>query len=133
MSMCLRSPPITWASILRKHRQVLGSSVRITSNYGSARFSLDGQDLLVITGTGLIETIHLRSGVVRLKICCSSSIYGEPVFTPDGQEIAHAGHWPRLWDASSGRLIGELTARSRSLNASSNFFRRQRDAILMGS
>jgi hypothetical protein len=38
------------------------------ANYGSARFSLDGQDLLVI------ETIDAHSGAVRLKMCCSSII-----------------------------------------------------------
>jgi WD40 repeat protein len=102
------------------------------ANYGSARFSLDGQDLLVVTGTGVIETIDTLSGAVRLKICCSS-IYGDAVFTPDGREIANAGHWPRLWDASSGRLIAELTADREVSTLRAIAFDASRDAILMGS
>lgn len=100
--------------------------------YGSARFSLDGQEILVITGNALIETIDARSGAVRLKVCCSS-IYGDAVFTPDGQEIANAGHWPRLWDARSGRLVAPLTA-NREISAFRPItFDASRDAILMGS
>src|SRR5438309_874557 len=55
------------------------------ANYGSARFSVDGQELLVVTGNGVIETIDPHSGAVRLRICCSS-IYGDAVFTPDGKQ-----------------------------------------------
>jgi WD40 repeat protein len=93
---------------------------------------LDGQDLLVITGTGVIETIDAHSGAERLKVCCSS-IYGDAVFTPDGQEIANAGHWPRLWDASSGRLIATLTADREVSTLRPIAFDAGRDAILMGS
>jgi WD40 repeat protein len=101
-------------------------------NYGSARFSLDGQNLLVITGAGLIETIDARSGTSRLKVCCSS-IYGEAVFTPDAQAIANAGHWPRLWDAHTGQLIGRLTAKREFFAFRPIAFDVGRDAILMGS
>jgi WD40 repeat protein len=102
------------------------------ANYGSARFSLDGQDLLVINGNAVIETIDAHSGVVRLKMCCSS-IYGDAVFTPDGQEIANAGHWPRLWDARSGRLVAPLTAKREISAFRPITFDASRDAILMGS
>jgi WD40 repeat protein len=78
-------------------------------HYGSVRFSQDGRTLLVITAASLIETIDKPSGASRLKICCDS-YYGEVVFTPDGQTIANAGHWPRLWDARSGRLVAALAA-----------------------
>ncbi|HXW89187.1 MAG TPA: hypothetical protein VEK33_01435 [Terriglobales bacterium] len=102
------------------------------ANYGSARFSLDGHDLLVLTGSGVIETIDAQSGAVRLKVCCSS-IYGDAVFTPDGQEIVNAGHWPRLWDARSGRLIATLTANPEFYAFRPIAFDTSRDAILMGS
>jgi WD40 repeat protein len=102
------------------------------TNYGSARFSLDGQDLLVTTGSGNIETIDAHSGAVRLKMCCSS-IYGDAVFTPDGQEIANAGHWPRLWDARSGSLVAPLTANREISTFRPIAFDLSRDAILMGS
>lgn len=101
-------------------------------NYGSARFSRDGQTLLVITGAGVIETIDAHSGALRLKVCCSA-IYGEAVFTPDGQAIANAGHWPGLWDARSGRLIGRLTANRELATLRPIAFDASRDAILMGS
>jgi WD40 repeat protein len=78
-------------------------------HYGSVRFSQDGQTLLVITAASLIEVIDTQSGALQLKICCDS-YYGEVVFTPDGQTIANAGHWPRLWDARSGRLVAALAA-----------------------
>jgi WD40 repeat protein len=102
------------------------------ANYGSARFSLDGHDLLVLTGTGVIETIDAHSGAVQLKVCCSS-IYGDAVFTPDGQEIVNAGHWPRLWDARSGRLIATLTANREFSAFRPITFDTSRDAILLGS
>jgi hypothetical protein len=102
------------------------------SNYGSARFSRDGQDLLVITGTGAIGVIDVHSGAVRLNMCCST-IYGEAVFTPDGQKIANAGHWPTLWDARSGRLIARLTANREFLTFRSIAFDAARGIILMGS
>jgi len=102
------------------------------ANYGSARFSRDSQNLLVITGTGAIVTIDAHSGAVRLNVCCST-VYGEAVFTPDGQGIANAGHWPALWDAASGRLVARLTP-VREFHAFRPIaFDTIRGAILMGS
>jgi WD40 repeat protein len=101
-------------------------------NYGSVRFSRDGQNLLVITGAGVIETIDAHSGTLRLKVCCSS-IYGEAAFTPNGQAIANAGHWPSLWDARSGQLVGRLTTNREFATFRPIAFDASRDAILMGS
>jgi len=101
-------------------------------NYGSVRFSPDGQTLLVITGPGTIETIDAHSGALRLKVCCSS-IYGDVVFTPEGQAFANAGHWPGLWDTHSGQLIGRLTANREFATFRPSAFDAGRDAILMGS
>ena len=102
------------------------------ANYGSVRFSLNGQDLLVITGNGVIQTIDGHSGAMRLKVCCSS-IYGDVVFTPDGLEIAGAGHWPSLWDARSGGLIATLTADREFYAFRPIVFDASRTAILLGS
>ncbi len=77
-------------------------------NYGTVRFSRDGQTLLVIDGTGAIQRIDASSGATRVRVCCSS-VYGEVAFTPDGQFIVNAGHWPRIWDAGSGELARQLT------------------------
>jgi WD40 repeat protein len=101
-------------------------------NYGSVRFSRDGQDLLVITGASVIETIDAHSGTSRLSMCCSS-IYGEAAFTPNGQAIANAGHWPSLWDAHSGQLVGRLTTNREFATFRPIAFDASRDAILMGS
>jgi WD40 repeat protein len=101
-------------------------------HYGSVRFSEDGQTLLVISAASLIETIDVQSGALRLKICCDS-YYGEVVFTPDGQTIANAGHWPRLWDARSGRLLAQLTGNREFWTFRPIAFDASRDAVLMGS
>jgi WD40 repeat protein len=65
-------------------------------------------------------------------VCCSS-IGGDAVFTPDGQEIVNAGHWPRLCDARSGRLIATLTANREFYAFRPIAFDASRDTILMGS
>lgn len=101
-------------------------------NYGTVRFSRDGQMVLVITGTGVIETIDAHSGATRLKVCCSS-IYGEVTFTPDGLAIANAGHWPGIRDARSGQLIGRFSANRQFYTFRPIAFDGSRGAILMGS
>jgi WD40 repeat protein len=77
-------------------------------NYGTVRFSRDGETVLVVTGAGTIELLDARSGATRLTICCST-VYGEVAFTPDERSIVNAGHWPGLWDSRSGQLIARLT------------------------
>ena len=101
-------------------------------NYGTVRFRRDGQTILVITGTGAIETIDTHSGVTRLKVCCST-IYGEVTFTPDGQAIANAGHWPSLWDARSGQLIARLTKNREFYTFRPIAFDSGRATLFMGS
>lgn len=101
-------------------------------HYGIVRFSQDGQTLLVITAASVIETIDTQSGSLRLKICCDS-YYGEVVFSPDGQTLANAGHWPRLWDARSGRLIAALAANREIATLRPIAFDTSRGTILMGS
>lgn len=101
-------------------------------NYGSVRFSPDGQTLLVVTGTEVIETLDAHSGALRFKGCCST-IYGEVTFTPDGQAIANAGHWPSLWDARSGALLGRLTANREFETFRPIAFDDRHGTILMGS
>ena len=77
-------------------------------NYGTVRFSHDGQTVLVVTGAGAIEMLDAWSGATRLNICCST-VYGEVAFTPDERSIVNAGHWPGLWDSRSGQLIARFT------------------------
>ena len=101
-------------------------------NYGSVRFGRGSESLQVVTGTDMIETIDVHSGAVRLKICCSS-VYGEAVFTPDGQAIASAGYCPSLWDARSGQLLGRLTANREFLTFRPIGFDTGGSTILMGS
>jgi WD40 repeat protein len=101
-------------------------------NYGSVRFSQDGQYLLVVNGASIMETIDAHSGAVRLKVCCSS-IYGDATFTPDGQAFANAGHWPGLWDVRSGKLLGRLTTNREFETFRPIAFDDRRGTILMGS
>jgi WD40 repeat protein len=101
-------------------------------NYGTVRFTRDGQAVLVIVGNGEIETLDAHSGATRLRMCCSS-IYGEVTFTPDGKAIANAGHWPSLWDARSGKLLGHLTENRQFFTFRSVAFDGARSTILMGS
>lgn len=101
-------------------------------NYGTSRFSEDGQTILVITGTGAIEILDARSGATRLTICCST-IYGEVTFTPDGQNIASAGHWPELWDARSGQLVARFTKEREISTFRPIAFDGALNAIFMGS
>lgn len=101
-------------------------------NYGTVRFSRDGQTLLVITGTSTIEAIDAHSGATRLEVCCSS-IDGQVTFTPDGQAIANAGHWPSLWDAHSGQLLGRLTTNRQFYTFRPIAFDGTRGTIVMGS
>ena len=101
-------------------------------NYGTVRFSHDGQTVLVVTGAGTIELLDARSGATRLNICCST-VYGEAAFTPDERSIANAGHWPGLWDSRSGQLIARLT-KDRQFHAFGPIaFDQARGTILMGS
>ena len=101
-------------------------------NYGSVRFSRDGEKLLVINGRSVMETIDAHSGVLLLRVCCSS-IYGDAAFTPDGQAFANAGHWPGLWDAHTGRLFGRLTTRREFETFRPIAFDEREGTILMGS
>jgi WD40 repeat protein len=101
-------------------------------NYGTVRFSREGQTLLVVAGAGLIETIDRRSGALQLRVCCSS-VYGEVAFTPDGQTIASAGHWPSFWDVHSGKLAGRLTADRQFMTFRPIGFDTSQGTILMGS
>jgi WD40 repeat protein len=101
-------------------------------NYGSVRFSRDGQKLLVVNGRSVMETIDSHSGALQLKVCCSS-IYGDAAFTPDGQAFANAGHWPGLWDARTGRLLGRLTANREFETFRPIAFDERQGTILMGS
>jgi WD40 repeat protein len=101
-------------------------------NYGTVRFSRDGQTVLVVTGAGRIELLDTRSGATRLSICCST-VYGEAAFTQDERCIANAGHWPALWDSRSGQLIARLT-KDRQFHAFGPIaFDPARGTILMGS
>jgi WD40 repeat protein len=84
------------------------------SNYGTVRFSADGQSLLTINGKGEILTVDVATGAAQLRYCCSS-IWGEVDFAPDGNRLIWAGHWPGLWDLREGALVGRLTETRQSM------------------
>jgi WD40 repeat protein len=101
-------------------------------NYGTIRFSRDGQTVLVVTGKGLIEILDAHSGDTRLKVCCSS-VYGEAAFTPDGNALANAGHWPAVWDVRSGQLVWRLTTNRQFETFGPISFDGAHGTMLMGS
>ena len=101
-------------------------------NYGTVRFTRNGETLLVITAAEFIEILDARSGAKRLKICCST-VYGEVAFSPDEQTIANAGHWPSLWAAGSGRLIAHLTENREFPTFRPIAFDAIRNTVFMGS
>ncbi|MBI5281998.1 MAG: hypothetical protein HY858_09975 [Candidatus Solibacter usitatus] len=79
------------------------------ANYGTVRFTADGQSLLTINGRGAILAIEISTGKAHQKACCST-IYGEVALSPDDSLIFGAGHWPAVWSFRSGNLISRLTA-----------------------
>jgi hypothetical protein len=102
------------------------------ANYGNARFSADGREVLVITGQSLLEVIEIATRRTTLKACCSS-IYGEVAFSPDDAFIFNAGHHPSVWDARSGRLVTRLTS-ARAFHAFGPIaFDIPRNLVYMGS
>ena len=108
-------------------------SIRSDSgNYGTVRFRQEGNAVLVIKGTGAIETVDLESGKPMITICCST-IYGEVALTPDGAKIVNAGHWPGLWDVSSGRLVARLTKSREVMTFRPIGFDRNHAHVFMGS
>jgi WD40 repeat protein len=101
-------------------------------NYGTVRYSQDGGSMLVITGGSAIELLDAQSGAPRFSVCCST-IAGEVAFTPDGAVVVNAGHWPRLWDAHSGQMVGQLLPARRTYTFRSIAFDRTRATVAMGS
>ncbi len=92
---------------VRDHAQV--ESVRNDhANYGTVRFHRNGKTLLTLDGKGQILAIDLTTKAVRSVYCCTS-IWGEVAFTPDGTQVAWAGHWPGILDFRSGVLLGRLS------------------------
>jgi len=65
-------------------------------------------------------------------LCCST-VAGEVAFTPNGEHILNAGHWPALWDAASGKLIARLTRERAFHNYRPIAFDGARNRALMGS
>ena len=90
-----------------------GGGVRVVrkdeANNGAVRFSPDGRSILTINGKGAVQIVDRATASVRTLYCCSS-IWGDVDFSPDGNRVVWAGHWPSVWDLRSGSLAGRLTA-----------------------
>lgn len=78
-------------------------------NYGSAAFLPSGVALATVTGRGVLEMLETASGKVLWSQCCTS-IYGDAAVDPRGFRVVTAGHWPRVWEARTGRLLGPLVS-----------------------
>jgi len=101
-------------------------------HYGTVRYSQDGASVLVITGSSAIELLDAQSGAPRFSVCCST-IYGEVAFTPDGGTVVNAGHWPRLWSARNGQMVGQLLPTQRTHPFRSIAFGDAGATVAMGS
>ena len=90
-----------------------GGGVRVLrddeANYGAVRFSPDGRSILTINGKGAVQIVDRATASVRTVYCCSS-IWGDVDFSPDGNRIVWAGHWPGVWGFRSASMEGRLTA-----------------------
>jgi WD40 repeat protein len=110
------SPDGRWLAVANRDLTLLGAdnlnapSVLCNDgeNYGAVSFSPDGEGILTITGSGIIEVLSASTGKTVTSVCCSS-IGGAVAFSPDGLFFLNAGHSPRVWEARSGKLVTRLT------------------------
>lgn len=101
-------------------------------NYGTVRFSPDGRKVLTVTGMGTIEILDLETGRATIRVCCST-IYGEVAFSSDGARFISAGHWPGVWDATTGNPLARLTRQREDSTFGPIVLDHDRGQILMGS
>jgi WD40 repeat protein len=99
-------------------------------NYGTVRFSPTNGTILTMTGSGGIEILDAKTGGSITTVCCST-IGGAVAFSPDGSFFLSAGHWPRVWEVRSGRLVTWLTREREFMLLGPIAFRGS--GVLMGS
>ena len=102
------------------------------ANYGTARFTRDGQKILVVTGKGVIEVVDIATRKTDFRACCST-IYGDVAFSSDDALIFNAGHQPSIWDVRSGRLLSRLTKSRELYTFGPVALDLQRRSVYMGS
>ena len=102
------------------------------ANYGTVRFTEDGQSILSIIGLGEIAIFDVPNGRQSLKVCCST-IYGEVAFANGDSRIVAAGHWPSIWDRESGALRNRLTATRETMTFGPIALNRSQTTVYMGS
>ena len=60
------------------------------------------------------------------------ALYGDVAFSPDNRVLAATGHWPRLWDISTGREMYRLV-QTRNPTFASIQFRSDGQVLATGS
>jgi WD40 repeat protein len=75
--------------------------------YGTARFDKSGLHIASVNSSEQIELWSIQTGAKIRTLCCMA-LYGDLAFSPDNRLLAAAGHWPRLWDISTGREVYRL-------------------------
>jgi WD40 repeat protein len=93
-----------WSTANWKEVTELGTAGSV---YGTARFSSDGRLLASVNASERIEIWDTLTRK-RVQTLCCMALYGDVSFSPDGGVLAAGGHWPCLWDRSTGRRIRRL-------------------------
>jgi WD40 repeat protein len=106
----------------------LGSKDRI---YGTARFDATGAVVASVNSSERIELWSVATAK-RLRTLCCMALYGDVAFSPDGRLLAAAGHWPRLWEISTGREVYRLM-RTRNPTFAAVAFRSDGQILATGS
>lgn len=88
----------------------LGQSITLGASdgvYGTARFDTPGHLIASVNASERIEFWNAETGKLVRALCCMA-LYGDLAFSPNGRLLAAAGHWPRLWDLTTGRELRRL-------------------------
>lgn len=93
-----------WRTNIWKRAITLGASDGV---YGTARFDTPGHLIASVNASERIEFWNAETGKLVRALCCVA-LYGDLAFSPNGRLLAAAGHWPRLWDLTTGRELRRL-------------------------
>ncbi len=93
-----------WSTASWKRITTLGERGAV---YGTGRFSPDGRWLASVNASEQVELWDISTRRLVHTLCCVA-LYGDLAFSPNGESLAAAGHWPRLWDVRTGREILRL-------------------------